>query len=54
MDNSAQLRQISSRIKQAGSGYEEAAGLLRQASDKLIAARILTARRMGQPLPQMS
>lgn len=51
---SAQLRQMSSRVKQAGPGYEEAASLIRQASEKLIVARAATARRMGQPQPQFN
>lgn len=51
---SAQLRQISSRVKQAGPGYEEAASLMRQAAEKLVAARIVAARRMGQPAPDLT
>lgn len=51
---SAQLRQMASRVKQAGPGYEEAASLMRQASEKLIGARVVTARRMGQPQPQLN
>jgi len=51
---SVQLRQMASRVKQAGPGYEEAATLLRQSADKLIAARIATARRLGQPQPQLN
>lgn len=51
---SAQLRQISSRVKQAGPGYEEAASLMRQAAEKLVAARIVAARRMGQPVPDLA
>jgi hypothetical protein len=45
---SVQLRQMASRVKQAGPGYEEVAGLLRQAAEKLVAARIVAARRAGQ------
>lgn len=52
--NSVQLRQMASRVKQAGPGYEEVAALLRQSAEKLIAARIVAARRMGQPQPQLS
>ena len=52
--SSAQLRQISSRVKQAGPGYEEAASLMRQAAEKLVAARIVAARRMGQPVPDLA
>jgi len=51
---SAQLRQMAGRVKQGGPGYEEAASLLRQAAEKLVAARIVAARRMGQPTPQLT
>jgi transposase-like protein len=45
---SAELRQMASRVKQAGPGYEEVASLLRQAGEKLVAARIVVARRGGR------
>jgi hypothetical protein len=42
---STELRQMASRVKQAGPGYDEVASLLRQAGEKLVAARIVAARR---------
>jgi len=45
---SVQLRQMASRVKQAGPGYEEVASLLRQAAEKLVAARIVATRRANQ------
>jgi hypothetical protein len=41
---SGQLRQIATRVKQAGPGYDEVASLLRQAADKLVAAKIVVSR----------
>jgi transposase-like protein len=40
-----ELRQMASRVKQAGPGYEEVASLLRQAGEKLVTARIVAARK---------
>lgn len=51
---SVQLRQMASRVKQAGPGYEEVAALLRQSAEKLVAARVVAARRLGQPEPQLN
>ena len=45
---SSQLRQIASRVKQAGPGYDEVATLLRQAADKLVAAKIIVSRATGK------
>ena len=45
---STELRHMASRVKQAGPGYEEVASLLRQAGEKLVAARIVAARRGGR------
>ena len=42
---SVQLRSMALRMKQAGPDYEEVAILLRQASEKLVSARIASARR---------
>ena len=44
---SVQLRQMASRVKQAGPAYEEVSTMLRQAAEKLVAARIVVSRRSG-------
>ena len=49
----AQLRQVAGRVKQGGPGYDEAAVLILQAAEKLVSARILAARRMGQSAAQI-
>lgn len=41
---STDLRHMSSRLKQAGPGYDEIAAVLRQAGDKLVAAQIFASR----------
>ena len=49
----AQLRQVAGRVKQGGPGYDEAAVLILQAAEKLVSARIMAARRMGQSAAQI-
>jgi hypothetical protein len=49
----SQLRQMATRVKQGGPGYDEAAALMLQAAEKLVSARILAARRMGQSAAQV-
>ena len=47
---SGTLRTIATRVKQAGPGYDEVSSLLRQAADKLVAARIVVSRTRQMPV----